>query len=64
MEYLRDEMLTGRIMLGDKIPSENELAEKFSLSRHTVRKSIAMLANEGLLYTELGRGTFSSGALR
>lgn len=64
MEYLRDEMLTGRIMPGDKIPSENELAEKFSLSRHTVRKSIAMLANEGLLYTEHGRGTFSSGALR
>ncbi len=64
MEYLRDEMLSGRIMPGDKIPSENELAEKFSLSRHTVRKSIAILANEGLLYTEQGRGTFSSGALR
>ncbi len=64
MEYLRDEMLVGRIMPGDKIPSENELAEKFSMSRHTVRKSIAILANEGLLYTEHGRGTFSSGALR
>lgn len=64
MEYLRDEMLTGRIMPGDKIPSENELANKFSLSRHTVRKSIAMLVNEGLLYTEQGRGTFSSGVLR
>lgn len=64
MEYLRDEMLTGRIMPGDKIPSENMLAEKFSLSRHTVRKSIAILANEGLLYTEHGRGTFSSGVLR
>lgn len=64
MEYLRDEMLTGRIISGDKIPSENALAQKFSLSRHTVRKSIAMLANEGLLYTEQGRGTFSSGVLR
>ncbi len=64
MEYLRDEMLTGHIMPGEKIPSENELANKFSLSRHTVRKSIALLANEGLLYTEHGRGTFSSGILR
>lgn len=64
MEFLRDEMLTGRIMPGDKIPSENALAEKFSLSRHTVRKSIAILVNEGLLYTEHGRGTFSSGVLR
>ena len=57
-------MLTGKIMPGDKIPSENTLADKFSLSRHTVRKSIALLANEGLLYTEHGRGTFSSGVLR
>jgi len=64
MEYLRDEMLTGRILPGEKIPSENELAGKFSLSRHTVRKSISMLVNEGLLYAEQGRGTFSSGVLR
>lgn len=64
IEYLRDEMLSGRIMPGEKIPSENTLAEKFSYSRHTIRKSISMLVNEGLLYTEQGRGTFSSGALR
>lgn len=63
-EYLKDEMLSGRIMPGDKIPSENALADQFSLSRHTVRKSIALLVNEGLLYTEHGRGTYSSGALR
>jgi GntR family transcriptional regulator of arabinose operon len=63
-EYLREEMLSGRIPPGGKIPSENVLAERFSISRHTVRKSIALLVNEGLLYTEHGRGTFSSGALR
>lgn len=63
-EYLREEMLSGRIPPGGKIPSENELAERFSLSRHTVRKSISLLVNEGLLHTEHGRGTFSSGALR
>lgn len=57
-------MLSGRIQPGDKIPSENILSERFSISRHTVRKSIALLVNEGLLYTEHGRGTFSSGALR
>jgi GntR family transcriptional regulator of arabinose operon len=34
------------------------LAEKLSLSRHTVRKSISMLVNEGYLYTEHGRGTY------
>lgn len=58
MEYLKDEIIMGRIKPGDQIPSENMLAEKLSLSRHTVRKAISMLVNEGYLYTEHGRGTF------
>lgn len=58
MEYIKDEILMGRIKPGDQIPSENALAEKLSLSRHTVRKAISMLVNEGFLYTEHGRGTF------
>lgn len=58
MEYIKDEIIMGRIKPGDQIPSENTLAEKLSLSRHTVRKAISMLVNEGFLYTEHGRGTF------
>jgi GntR family transcriptional regulator of arabinose operon len=40
------------------MPSENTLAEDFSLSRHTVRKALSMLQNEGYVYTEHGRGTY------
>jgi GntR family transcriptional regulator of arabinose operon len=58
MEFLKDEILMGRIKPGEQIPSENTLAEKFSLSRHTIRKSISMLINEGYLYTEHGKGTY------
>ncbi len=57
-EYLKEEMLMGRIKPGDPIPSENELAARFSLSRHTIRKAISMLINEGFLKSEHGRGTF------
>lgn len=57
-EYLREEILMGRVKPGEKIPSENELAERLSMSRHTVRKAISILVNEGFLYTEHGRGTF------
>ncbi len=56
--FLKDEILMGRISPGEKIPSENTLSERFSLSRQTVRKAISMLVNEGFLYTEHGRGTF------
>ena len=58
MEYIKDEIIMGRIKPGDQIPPKITLALKLSLSRHTVRKAISMLANEGYLYTEHGRGTF------
>jgi GntR family transcriptional regulator, arabinose operon transcriptional repressor len=58
MEYIKDEIIMGRVKPGDQIPSENTLAQKLSLSRHTVRKAISILVNEGYLYTEHGRGTF------
>ncbi len=45
---------------GDKIPSENMLAEQYHISRQTVRKAIAELTEEGFLYAEHGRGTFVS----
>lgn len=57
-DFLREEILMGSIRPGEKIPSENELAEKFSMSRHTVRKAISMLVNEGYLSARHGQGTY------
>lgn len=57
-EYLKEEILMGRIKPGEQIPSESTLAEMFSISRHTVRKAISMLINEGYLQSEHGRGTY------
>jgi GntR family transcriptional regulator len=44
--------------LGERIPSENELAEKFSVSRLTIRQAIAQLIQEGFLLSRRGEGTF------
>jgi len=43
---------------GAKIPSENELAEKFQVNRLTVRQALAQLAQEGFLNSKRGEGTF------
>ena len=59
-EYIKEEILMGRIKPGEKIPSENALSEQFSLSRQTIRKALALLVNEGYVFTEHGRGTFCS----
>lgn len=43
------------------IPSENELAGKFNVSRMTARKSVDMLVAEGYLFRHKGKGTFITG---
>ncbi len=40
------------------VPSEAELCQSYGISRTTVRKAIADLIQEGLLYTVQGKGTF------
>ncbi len=40
------------------LPSENELAEKYRISRATVRHALDLLEREGLIYKARGKGTF------
>ena len=58
MEELKSKILSGEIRPGAKLPSENELAKEYEISRHTVRKALAILATDGYITTEHGKGTF------
>lgn len=58
MERLKEDILQHRLSYGEKIPSENELAKSFSISRFTVRRAIELLTNEGWLERRQGSGTF------
>lgn len=64
MEQLKDDILSGKIKPGEKLPSENELAADFHISRHTVRKAISILINEGYVIAQHGKGTFCSDRVR
>jgi len=57
-EYILDQMRSGHLKKGDKILSENKLAEYFSVSRQTVRKALSDLENEGYLVSKRGSGTY------
>jgi GntR family phosphonate transport system transcriptional regulator len=57
-EELRGEIASGRWPTGARLPTEAQLAERFGVNRHTVRRAIAALAAEGLIRTDQGRGTF------
>ncbi|WP_165491980.1 UTRA domain-containing protein [Egibacter rhizosphaerae] len=55
---LRDEFESGRLSPGDKLPSEGELADRYSVARSVVRQALSSLASAGLIYTQRGRGSF------
>ncbi len=59
VDYLKEQVLTS-YSPGDRIPSENELAKMFNVSRLTARKAIEKLVNERLLVRVQGIGTFVS----
>lgn len=48
----------GRISHGDRLASENELVQRYSVSRSTVRKSLETLSSRGLIVTRMGVGSF------
>ena len=47
--------------MADRLPAEGDLAERFGVNRHTVRRAIGALTADGLLRPERGRGTFVTG---
>ena len=57
-DILRAKITSGEWMPGEMIPPEHELIESHQISRTTVRQTLDMLVNEGLIYRQRGRGTF------
>ena len=64
MSELKQKIVDGTYQAGDKMPSENELAAFYQVSRHTVRKALAILEHEGYIYAVHGKGTFCSEMMR
>src|ERR1700758_2272416 len=48
-DQIRDQLTSGALQPGDRLPPERELAEQFSLSRNTVREALRSLEMAGVL---------------
>ncbi|MBQ7922775.1 MAG: substrate-binding domain-containing protein [Clostridia bacterium] len=57
-EEIRQQILSGEIRPGDKLPSESEMMQIYDIGRPTVRQALSQLVNKGYLAKEHGRGTF------
>lgn len=57
-QWLRDKIESGEYVPDEKLPSENELAKKFDVSRVTIRRALQSLDNEEIIYRCQGLGSF------
>src|SRR5438067_5438322 len=57
-ESLLAELAAGKLPPGAKLPNETELAERFTVSRSTIREAVGGLMDAGYLVRRHGSGTF------
>ena len=57
---LREELRAGQYPAGARLPTEARLARRFEVNRHTVRRAIAALRDEGLVHSRRGAGMFAA----
>ncbi|HET6294074.1 MAG TPA: GntR family transcriptional regulator [Kribbella sp.] len=59
---LRLAIQSGELAAGTKLPSGRELAREWGVALMTLQKAIDQLRDEGLVYTQRGRGVFVAAA--
>jgi GntR family transcriptional regulator, phosphonate transport system regulatory protein len=57
-DEIEQAIVAGTYATGDRLPGEIEIADRFDVNRHTVRRALADLAQRGLVRAERGSGTF------
>ena len=58
LALLRELLRKGGMAVGDRLPSERALAQQFSCSRETLRRTILVLEQENEVWRHVGQGTF------
>ncbi|MEM7695405.1 MAG: UTRA domain-containing protein [Pseudomonadota bacterium] len=58
--HLLDQISSAVLLPGQKVPSENELARHFGVSRMTVQRAIRELVSRGIVTRRRGSGTYVS----
>lgn len=57
-QAITQDITQGRFQPGDRLPTEKQLADRFRVNRHTLRRAMEALEANGLVRIEQGRGSF------
>ncbi|MFO8191575.1 MAG: GntR family transcriptional regulator [Bacillota bacterium] len=55
---LKQQVASGLLRVGDRLPSESQICKQYKVSPMTVRRAINILSDQGIVDTAQGRGTF------
>lgn len=58
VDFLLEDIKSGQYPPGSKLPSEDQLAREFSVSRVTLREALRVLEDDGMIVRRHGSGTF------
>jgi GntR family transcriptional repressor for pyruvate dehydrogenase complex len=58
MEKIRELITSGNYRPGDRIPTEQELAERFGIGRSSIREAVKIFQHLGVLESRVPKGTF------
>lgn len=58
VQQIEESIVRGDLKLGDQLPAERDLAQRFGVSRTAVREAVKALREKGLVEAYSGRGTF------
>jgi GntR family transcriptional regulator len=61
---LHEDLVSGKLQPGDKLPNENDIGDRFGVSRATVREAVLGLIQAGYLTRRHGSGTYVTKAPR
>ncbi|MFI1018004.1 GntR family transcriptional regulator [Streptomyces sp. NPDC020965] len=59
-DRLREEITSGRLKPGDRLPSSRDLKDSLGIANATVHAALRVLRDEGLIYSVHGRGSYVS----
>lgn len=62
MNYIKGEIVTGKLKPGDKIPSVRELAAELQINPNTVQRTFQELERETIVETRRGMGRYVTGS--
>lgn len=61
MDTMKQQIASGELKAGEKLPSVRELALEAGVNPNTMQKALAVLEREGLLYSQRTAGRFVAG---